>query len=62
MESRVGGDCFVLDKRVIKVFMEGVFGDIVCNFALDNEMEGLDFLRIRKFGRIPQFYSVSPLV
>ena len=36
VESGVSVDCFVSDKRDIKVFIEGIIGDIerrVCNFA-----------------------------
>ena len=53
----------VSDKRDGKVFMEGIIGGIegrVCNFGWDNGLEGWDSVRVRRFGRIPQFYSVSP--
>jgi hypothetical protein len=36
MESIVGSDCIVSDKRDIKVFTEGIIGDIerrFCDFA-----------------------------
>ena len=63
VESGVGGDCVVSDKRDLKVFMVGVIGDTegrFCNFAQDNGLEGLDSVRVRRFGGTPQFYSVSP--